>query len=111
MRNMSLDTGRSKQKQHTRQKILDTTKTLLQAGKATSLETVAKASGISRATIYRYFSNIDILCSEASLDVFTLSSATIYQQTKTLPVVERMYTYKIILTIWPCKTSWPSEPI
>lgn len=90
MSNFSLDTGRSKQKQKTRQKILDTTNALLQKGQNLSLEDVAKASGISRATIYRYFSNIDILCSEASLDVFTQSTATIFQETKDLPFIERI---------------------
>lgn len=90
MSNISLDTGRSKQKQKTRQKILDTTKQLLQKGQNLSLEDVAEASGISRATIYRYFSNIDILCSEASLDVFTYSTAAIFQETKDLPIIERI---------------------
>ena len=90
MSNISLDTGRSEQKQKTRRKILDTTKDLLHKGEKLSLEDVAKASKISRATIYRYFSNIDILCSEASLDIFTLSTETIFQEIKHLPIIERI---------------------
>ncbi|MFL1010655.1 TetR/AcrR family transcriptional regulator [Flavisericum labens] len=90
MSNISINTGRTKQKQRTRRKILDITKELLQQGKKLSLEVVAEASGISRATIYRYFSNIDILCSEAGLDIFTNSTTTIFQETKDLPIIERI---------------------
>lgn len=90
MSNISLETGRSNQKQKTRRKILDTTKKLLQQGKSLTLEDVAKASKISRATIYRYFSNIDILCSEAGLDIYTQSTESIYQNSKNLPIIERI---------------------
>ncbi|UKM65650.1 TetR/AcrR family transcriptional regulator [Flavobacteriaceae bacterium GSB9] len=90
MSNISLNTGRTKQKQKTRRKILDTTKELLKKGEKLSLEKVAKASSVSRATIYRYFSNIDILCSEAGLDMFTSSTTTIFQDIKDLPITERI---------------------
>ncbi|WP_370477489.1 TetR/AcrR family transcriptional regulator [Tamlana flava] len=90
MSNISLNTGRSEQKQKTRRKILDSAKELLQKGEKMSLENVAEASKISRATIYRYFSNIDILCSEAGLDIFTHSTETIFQESKHLPIIERI---------------------
>lgn len=90
MSNISLSSGRTKQKQKTRAKILKTVQRLLPKGGARNLEDVAQASGISRATIYRYFSNIDTLCSEASLDVHTKSPVTLFQEVKHLTLIDRV---------------------
>lgn len=90
MSNISLDTGRSEQKQKTRSKILETTQELLKHGEAHSLEDIASKAGISRATIYRYFSNIDTLCSEASLDIHTKSPVKLFQEVKHLSVINRI---------------------
>lgn len=90
MSEMSLDTGRSKQKQKTRAKILDATQKLLKKGQVHSLEEVAQTAGISRATIYRYFSNIDTLCSEAGLVIHTKSPVTLFQEFKHLTVIDRI---------------------
>ena len=78
MNNFSLNTGRQSQKKKTRQNILETTQKLLSKGQKFTLEDVAKHSNTSRATVYRYFSNIDILCSEASIDINTKSYAQKY---------------------------------
>ncbi|GAB2467025.1 hypothetical protein GCM10011375_32090 [Hymenobacter qilianensis] len=67
MKNKTLTTGRIQQKRATRTKILETAQRLLQTQAAFSLEDVAQALGISRATIYRYFSDVDLLCAEAAL--------------------------------------------
>ncbi|WP_136482556.1 TetR/AcrR family transcriptional regulator [Cognatitamlana onchidii] len=90
MTNSSLNTGRSKQKQLTRQNILRTTQKLLEQQTPLTLEEVAQAAGISRATIYRYFSNIDVLYSEASLDLVTHSTASIFKDIEHLSVVDRI---------------------
>ncbi|MBD2755719.1 TetR/AcrR family transcriptional regulator [Spirosoma validum] len=67
MKNEQLTTGRINQKLETRHKILDTAQKLLETKALFSLEDVAQAMGISRATIYRYYSTIDLLCAEAAL--------------------------------------------
>lgn len=71
MRSEYLKKGRARQKQKTREKILQAAKELQGQGVEFSLEKVAEAAGISRATIYRYYSNKDILSAEAVLDMRT----------------------------------------
>ena len=66
-----LNKGRTGQKQRTREKILQAAKELQVKGIELNLENVAKRAGISRATIYRYYSNKDILSAEAVLDMRT----------------------------------------
>ena len=71
MKNDYLNKGRTGQKQKTREKILQAAKELQGKGVEFSLEHVAKVAGVSRATIYRYYSNKDILSAEAVLDMRT----------------------------------------
>ncbi len=71
MKSEYLSKGRTGQKQKTREKILQAAKELQGDGVEFSLEKVAQAAGISRATIYRYYSNKDILSAEAVLDMRT----------------------------------------
>lgn len=71
MKNEYLSKGRTGQKQKTREKILQAAKELQGQGVEFSLEKVAEVAGISRATIYRYYSNKDILSAEAVLDMRT----------------------------------------
>jgi AcrR family transcriptional regulator len=75
-------TGRTNQKLETRNKILVSAQYFLNKGFEFNLEDIANKTGISRATIYRYFSNIDILAAEAGLDVSTKSPETIYENLK-----------------------------
>lgn len=86
MSNDYIKTGRTNQKIETRSNILINAQYFLNNGLEFNLEDIAKRSGISRATIYRYFSNVDILAAEAGLDVNTKSSETICEslQAKTL---------------------------
>jgi len=72
--------GRKTQKLKTRDKILRSTQKLLEKNKDISLEDVAKEAGISRATIYRYYSSIDVLAAEAVLDLNTKSSEDLYDE-------------------------------
>lgn len=71
--------GRRTQKLKTRNKILKTAQRLISEGEVISLETVAEAADISRATIYRYFSNVEVLSLEAGLDIQTLESEQIVE--------------------------------
>ena len=72
--------GRKTQKLKTRDKILKSTQKLLEKNKDISLEDVAKEADISRATIYRYYSSIDVLAAEAVLDLNTKSSEDLYDE-------------------------------
>lgn len=71
MDNAYLNTGRTNQKQETRDKILRAAQHFLDAGIDFSLEDVARQSGVSRATVYRYYSNAELLAGEAVLDIKT----------------------------------------
>lgn len=74
-----INSGRANQKQETRDRILKSAQYFLKEGIEFSLEDVAKKTGISRATIYRYYSNAEILAAEASLDINTLSPEEIFK--------------------------------
>lgn len=62
-----LESGRTEQKLNTRSKILMAANRLLERGKNLTMEKIAEEANISRATIYRYYSNTDELSSELIL--------------------------------------------
>ncbi len=82
MKEKYIHTGRTNQKQETRNKILASAKFFLNAGQEFNLEDVAKKSGISRATVYRYYSSLEVLAIEASLDISTKSPEIINNELK-----------------------------
>ncbi|MDR5589371.1 TetR/AcrR family transcriptional regulator [Christiangramia sp. SM2212] len=88
MKKKYLGSGRKNQKLKTRDKILNSTQALLEKKKDITLEEVANHAKISRATIYRYYSNIDILAAEAILDLSTKSSEEIIEEVKDLNLKE-----------------------
>jgi AcrR family transcriptional regulator len=61
--------GRPNQKSRTRKDLLRAAARLMKEGKNPSLEEIAEAAMISRATAYRYFSGVEALLVEAALDV------------------------------------------
>jgi AcrR family transcriptional regulator len=67
MKEQFLNEGRINQKLQTRSEILKSAQELLNKKSKISLENVAEHARISRATIYRYFSNIELLTTEALL--------------------------------------------
>lgn len=69
MSKLQLDKGRIVQKLKTREALLSKANELLRTGDLTSIEQVAKESGISKATAYRYFAKLDALKREASLQL------------------------------------------
>nr|WP_299383463.1 TetR/AcrR family transcriptional regulator [Allomuricauda sp.] len=85
-----IQTGRTNQKLETRDKILKSAQYFLKKGKTFNLEDVAKKTGVSRATIYRYYSNVEILTTEASLDINTLDSAAILEKFQDKSLVEKV---------------------
>ena len=74
-----LETGRIHQKQKTRNKILSSAKKYLIKGQDFTLEDIAKNATLSRATIYRYYSNVEVLSREAGLDLHTKSPESIVE--------------------------------
>ncbi|MAU14996.1 MAG: TetR family transcriptional regulator [Muricauda sp.] len=82
--------GRVRQKQETREKILSSTQELMNSGEKFTLEDVAEKAGVSRATIYRYYSNIDILSAEAGIDINTKSPKTIYENLQGLEIKDKL---------------------
>jgi AcrR family transcriptional regulator len=61
--------GRPNQRRRTRKDLLDAAARLMKQGRKPSLEDVAEAALVSRATAYRYFPSIEALMIEATLDV------------------------------------------
>ena len=83
-----IDTGRINQKHKTRQRIISSAQEFLKQGSDFSLEDVAEHAGISRATVYRYYSKVEILSGEAGLDLSTNDPETIYEQLSNLETEE-----------------------
>ena len=61
--------GRANQRRRTRKDLLAAAARLMKQGRKPSLEEIAEAAMVSRATAYRYFPNVEALLLEASLDV------------------------------------------
>lgn len=60
---------RANQRRRTRKDLLQAAVRLMKEGKTPTLEAVAEAALVSRATVYRYFSSVDELLAEAPLDI------------------------------------------
>lgn len=90
MKKSEITTGRVKQKFQTRHQILGATQTLMQKEEKITLEDVAREANISRATIYRYFSHIDVLIAEASIDLKHKSPDEIFEQVKEMNLRDRL---------------------
>ena len=85
-----IDTGRKKQKLKTRTKIIACAQSFVTKGKKFSLEDIAKEAGLSRATIYRYYSNVELLAEEAGLDLDIESPEEIYNQVRELATKDKI---------------------
>lgn len=75
---MDGEAGRPNQKRRTRKDLLQAAAGLMRQGRTPSLDEVAEAALVSRATAYRYFPNVEVLLAEASLDVVTPDAATLF---------------------------------
>ncbi|MCM4172804.1 TetR/AcrR family transcriptional regulator [Arenibacter sp. TNZ] len=79
MKREYIQTGRINQKLETRAKILESAKQLVRQGIDFNLEDVANTAEISRATIYRYYPNVEILSYEVGIDIGTKSPEDIIE--------------------------------
>tara|TARA_R100001369_G_scaffold10982_1_gene24326 strand:- start:7698 stop:8294 length:597 start_codon:yes stop_codon:yes gene_type:complete len=77
-----IQTGRINQKLETRHKILESAKQLVRKGIDFNLEDVANNAEISRATIYRYYPNLEILSYEVGIDIGTQTPEDIIEDLK-----------------------------
>jgi AcrR family transcriptional regulator len=82
--------GRPNQKRRTRKDLLEAAERLMKEGRKPTLEEVAEAALVSRATAYRYFPSIEALLLEASLDVAAPNPDAIFKDERTGDPVARM---------------------
>jgi AcrR family transcriptional regulator len=78
---------RDNQRNRTRKDLLDAALRLLESGETPTLEQVAEAALVSRATAYRYFRKVDHLLLEASLHLAFPDASTILDPQEKDPVV------------------------
>jgi AcrR family transcriptional regulator len=71
--------GRPNQRRRTRKDLLEAASRLMKQGRKPSLEEVAEAALVSRATAYRYFASIEALLVEAALDVAAPSPDEVFK--------------------------------
>jgi len=90
MKTISLENGRINQKIKTRTRILSAAKNLMSENKKITLEEVAQKAEVARATIYRYFPNIDLLYTEASLDIHFSSPEELFEEVKNMSLDQRL---------------------
>ncbi|MDN8615440.1 TetR/AcrR family transcriptional regulator [Variovorax ginsengisoli] len=82
--------GRPNQRRRTRKDLLQAAARLMQEGRQPSLEEVAEAAAVSRATAYRYFPSIEALHREASLDIAVPEAAAVLGDTRSHDPVQRL---------------------
>ncbi|BBK39013.1 TetR family transcriptional regulator [Allostella sp. ATCC 35155] len=75
---MTTAAGRPNQRSRTRKDLLQAAARLLKEGRRPSLEEIAEAALVSRATAYRYFPTADAILFEVSLDVATPSPEALF---------------------------------
>jgi AcrR family transcriptional regulator len=79
-------TGRPNQRRRTRKDLLQAAARLMKAGRSPSLEEIAEAALVSRATAYRYFPNVEALLLEAALDLAMPDTEAIFRDAPADPV-------------------------
>tara|TARA_B100000497_G_scaffold127338_1_gene168783 strand:- start:2751 stop:3353 length:603 start_codon:yes stop_codon:yes gene_type:complete len=91
MKNNDQPSGRVKQKLQTRSEILKATRALMKKKQKISMDDIAEKAKISRATLYRYYSNIDILVTEASLHIQFKSPDQLSEEVNEMPLLHRIH--------------------
>jgi AcrR family transcriptional regulator len=91
MSKLSLKKGRVNQKIKTRTRILNAAKELMSKSKSITLEEVAKKAKVSRATMYRYYPNLELLYTEATVDIHHLSPKVLLKKAAHMPLEERVF--------------------
>lgn len=86
-----LQEGRKNQKLKTRLIILNAAQDMLKTRLDITLEEVAEYAGVSRATIYRYFPNINLLVGEAGINISTKKTEDLLADVEHLDLKEALH--------------------
>jgi AcrR family transcriptional regulator len=81
---------RQGQKSRTRKDLLRAASRLMREGRSPTLEEVAEAATVSRATAYRYFPGVEALLTEAALDVAMPEAGTFFADDSSADPLERL---------------------
>ncbi len=81
---------RKNQRFRTRKDLLTAAARLMKEGRTPSLDEVAEAALVSRATAYRYFPNVEGLLVEASFDITVPDAQTVFADTASTDAEERV---------------------
>lgn len=87
---MPAEHGRTNQRLRTRKDLLEAALRLMSEGLDPSLEEIAEAAKVSRATAYRYFPNVEALLSEASAHVAFPDTSSLFAGMEKAGAVERL---------------------
>jgi AcrR family transcriptional regulator len=82
--------GRPNQRTRTRKDLLQAASRLMKEGRAPTLEEIAEAALVSRATAYRYFPSIEALMVEASVDVAVPEPGEVFRHETSRDPVARL---------------------
>ena len=102
-----MESGRANQKRRTRKDLLEAASRLMREGRRPSLDEVAEAALVSRATAYRYFPGIEALLLEASLDVVTPRPAELFGPLASQEPLERLMVVEAALGEMLAAHEWP----
>ena len=90
MKKNNLQAGRKNQKLKTRDKIIDAAHQLLKSGQELNIDEVAKEAGVSRATVYRYYSSPELLAVQLNLNLNVPAPAQIASSLSQVSLKEGM---------------------
>ena len=90
MSDAHLSSGRKAQKLQTRQNILKAANYLVKNNQALNMDDIAEQAGISRATIYRYYSNVEEIATELILQLNVPDPDKLYFDFKDVNLSEAM---------------------
>ncbi len=81
---------RPNQRKRTRKDLLEAASRLMRDGRKPSLDEVAEAALVSRATAYRYFPSVEALLVEASIDVAFPNAETLFANDGPTDIIARV---------------------
>ncbi|WP_198439897.1 TetR/AcrR family transcriptional regulator [Pareuzebyella sediminis] len=90
MKKEHLLSGRKRQKLTTRRKILQAANELLKSKRTLSMEAIASKAGISRATVYRYYSSTDSIATELILQLNVPSGDSLKVKFNNQPLMDAL---------------------
>jgi AcrR family transcriptional regulator len=88
--NKTEQSGRPNQRSRTRKDLLQAAARLVTQGRTPTLDEVAEEALVSRATAYRYFTNIEALLVEAAVDVATPEPGELFRDDASRDAVARL---------------------